>query len=781
MSPSALAHARPRADGTFEVHEVDEHLRAVAELAAGFAAPFGASEWARLAGLWHDLGKYHPEFQSYIRRATGYDAEAHLEGAPGRVDHSTLGAVHAEAQSTWPNPLLGRLLAYIIAGHHSGLPDWNSPEEAGAALRPRLVRNHDRLAAVLAQPIPSDLLALPAPQGRPPGGREGIALWVRMLFSCLVDADFLDTERFLNPAQAALRGRYPVLAELKRRFDAHMQANADERARRGPLSEVNHIRAAVLRQCREKGALEPGLFSLTVPTGGGKTLSSMAFALEHALRWQRRRIIYVIPYTSIIEQTAGVFRNVFRGEDEVEPLVEHHSTLDADRETPYTRVAAENWDAPLIVTTAVQFFESLFAARTSRCRKLHNIANSVVVLDEAQLLPPEFLQPILSAIRLLAAHYGTSVVLCTATQPALKEHKTLDLHFPGLTGVRELMTDPDPPALHAALQRVKVEVPPDLRSPTSWEALAADLVEHPQVLCIVSRRDDCRELYRLLPTGSAIHLSALMCAEHRSRVIAEVKRKLAARGPVRVVSTQLVEAGVDLDFPVVYRALAGLDSIAQAAGRCNREGLLRDEHGEPVPGRVVVFVPPRPAPIGALRMAEDGGRQALMHAGDDPLAPERFAEYFRELYWKYGDRLDAKRILDHLEPDAQLGIRFRTAAREFRLIEDTYQPVVVRYVPSDGARDSVAGATPANAREAFDINDLLDRLRHKPPSRDDYRRLQRFVVSIPRYLHDRLRAERQIEELHPGLFVQVSSWLYDPTLGLRVGDDVAAGAADLVI
>lgn len=780
MAP-ILAHARPTDDGTFEVHEVEEHLRAVADLAAGFAESFGAADWARLAGLWHDLGKYHPEFQGYIQRATGYDPDAHLEGAAGRVDHSTLGAVHAEAQQGWPNPLLGRLLAYVIAGHHAGLPDWNSPEEGGAALQPRLDRNRERLAAVLRQPIPTDVLAPPAPQGRPLGGREGVALWVRMLFSCLVDADFLDTERFLNAERAALRGRYPSLTELKQRFDAYMQVKAIEIARRGMLSDVNRIRAAVLRQCREKGALEPGLFSLTVPTGGGKTLSSMAFALEHAHRWEKRRIIYVIPYTSIIEQTAGVFREVFRGEDGEEPLVEHHSTLDAARETPHTRVAAENWDAPVIVTTAVQFFESLFAARTSRCRKLHNIVNSVVVLDEAQLLPPDFLQPILGALRLLSAHYGVSVVLCTATQPALEERKTLDYHFRGLRGVRELMTDPDPATLHAALRRVEVEVPRDLHAPTTWEQVAIELRTYPQVLCIVSRRDDCRELYRLLPPDTAIHLSALMCAEHRSYVIARIKRKLTAGEPVRVVSTQLVEAGVDLDFPVVYRALAGLDSIAQAAGRCNREGLLCDENGQRARGRVVVFVPPRPAPAGALRMAEDGGRQALSRAGADPLEPDRFADFFRELYWKYGDRLDTRGILGHLEPDGQLGIRFRTAAREFRLIEDTYLPIVVRYAPPVDTGDMAAPSRRAGTASHTGVGDLLDQLRYRPPSRDDYRRLQRFTVSIPRYLHGQLQAEGHVEELHPGLFVQVSSWLYHPTLGLRAGDDAAAGAADLVI
>jgi CRISPR-associated endonuclease/helicase Cas3 len=758
-----VAHAAPQPDGAWHVHTVDEHARDVARLAAEFASSFGGADWAHTAGLWHDLGKYHPDFQGYIRRATGYEADAHLEGTPGRVDHSTLGALFAEDRMNRPGLPLGRILAYLIGGHHAGLPDWNSPEEANAALFPRLERNRPRLAPVLAQLIPQDILNPPAPTSLPLGGREGMALWIRMLFSCLVDADFLDTEAFLNAGQTALRGGYPSLAELKARFDSHMQAKADEVAKRGPLSEVNRIRAEVLARCREQAEQTPGLFSLTVPTGGGKTLSSLAFALEHALAHGKRRIIYVIPYTSIIEQTADEFRKVFRGpEGEPGPVVEHHSSLEAERETPHSRVASENWDAPIIVTTAVQFWESLFAARTSRARKLHNIVNSVVVLDEAQLLPPDFLKPITATAQLLADHYGTTLLLCTATQPALEEQRTLEFHFPGLRGVREIV--PDTEGLHHALRRVRVTVPADLRTPTSWEALADELAEHPRVLCIVNARADARDLFRLLPRDTAVHLSALMCGEHRSRTIGEIKRKLKDGEPVRVVSTQLVEAGVDIDFPVVYRALAGLDSVAQAAGRCNREGLLRDDSAKPALGQVFVFVPLRPAPAGLLRMAAEGGRQLLEQGEVDPLAPQRFRDYFRALFWKHGDRLDAKDILGHLTPDGQLGIRFRTAAKEFRLIEDEQLPVVVRYTP----------AVDVESEPPFDIHALLERLRFVPPNREVFRRLQRFTVSVPRYLHDRLRAEGHIEELHPGVWVQVTTGLYHPQLGLQVGDDAEA-------
>lgn len=745
-----VAHARPDGTGSFVIHEVGEHARDVASRAAEFADAFGSGDWARVAGLWHDLGKYHPEFQSYIRRATGYDPEAHVEGTPGRVDHSTLGAVHA--LETMGDS--GRVLAYVIAGHHAGLPDWESAEQGNATLAQRCGANRGRLPAALAEHIPEAVRAPGLPTSRPPRGSP--ALWIRMLFSALVDADFLDTEDFMDPERGRDRGAFPALPEIHARFDAFMEKKAEEVRAKGPLSDVNRARAEVLRQCRERAVLSPGLFSLTVPTGGGKTLSSLAWALEHARVHDKRRIIYVIPYTSIIEQTADVFRAALG-----DAVVEHHSSLEPDRETSRSRLASENWDASVVVTTGVQFWESLFAARTSRARKLHNIVNSVVVLDEAQTLPPDFLLPILGAVRDLHAHYGVSFLLCTATQPALEERKAFDWRFPGLTGVREVVRDRE--ALHRTLRRVELEVPPDLRTPVTWEALAGEIAEEHAVLCIVNRRDDARELFQLLPAESRVHLSALMCGKHRSRTLRRIRRCLAAGRRIHVVSTQLVEAGVDLDFPVVYRALAGLDSIAQAAGRCNREGMLRDGRGEPMPGRVVVFVPPRSAPVGLLKMAEDGGRRSLEEQHPDPLSPERFRAYFQDLYWKHGPRLDRHGILDLLDHGQMLEIRFRTAAEKFRLIDDAQLPVLVRHRNQD-------------------ILHRLRELREKrwEPDRRMRREMQRFVVGIPRRLHLELAASGKIEEWFPGVWVQNSTGMYDPEVGFAAGDPVLHDAADLI-
>ena len=721
-----LAHVRQDKNGSYVIHDLEEHLRAVAELAAKHASAMGSADWAHLAGLWHDLGKYAKEFQRRIKSVSGYDPNAHLEGSVGRVDHSTAGALHAVEQFG----VHGRILAYLIAGHHAGLPDWHSGETGGAALNARLA-DKSHLERALSQPIVPAILTQTKPASPPVGKSDGFALWVRMLFSCLVDADFLDTEAFMDEDKAAQRAGYPAIEELLQRFNSHMNENFSS----ATPTHVNRIRAEVLRQCREKASDAPGMFSLTVPTGGGKTLSSLAFALQHAVRHGKRRVIYVIPYTSIIEQTANIFRDIFP-----DAVVEHHSNLDPDKDTTAkSRLAAEKWDAPIIVTTNVQFFESLFAARTSRCRKLHNIVNSVVVLDEAQLLPPEFLQPILTAMNLLAQHYGVTFVLSTATQPALNSRSGFGWTFKGLDGVREIVSDPD--SLYRDLERVTVELPDDLHQTQSWDEIAERMQRHESVLAVVNSRADARELHRRMPKD-ALHLSALMCGEHRSRVIADIKQRLKDGEAVRVVSTQLVETGVDVDFPVVYRALAGLDSIAQAAGRCNREGKL--EHGQ-----VFVFVPPKPAPPGHLRRAADTTVSLLFESHDNPLRRELFQSYFEQLYWR-APSLDKQGIEGLLKANGQGEVQFRTAAQRFQLIDESgYRSVIVRY-----------GDSPV----------LIGRLQKEGPERWLMRKLQRFTVSLPDYQFKKLLGNGDVHEVYPDMFAQTADALYHADLGVLVDD-----------
>lgn len=737
-------------------HLLADHLRAVARLAEGFADSFDCGAWGHLAGLWHDLGKYRAGFQRYIQQT--HDPDAHIESRVAGRDktHSTAGALHAPAKL---GPLRGRVLAFLIAGHHAGLPDWEPSDGAGASLKARLAKeNADsqrEYAEAIAQAIPADILAVERPTFIGDAGKAGFALWMRMLFSCLVDADFLDTEKFFNPEIFARRGGYPSLTDLKIAFDAYMDAKATDAAAK--VNPINRHRSDVLAQCRAKAALAPGFFTLTVPTGGGKTLSSLAFALEHALAHGKRRVVYAIPYTSIIEQTAAEFRKVFHACGD-EAIVEHHSNLDVDalKEDHANRLAAENWDAPLIVTTNVQLFESLHAARTSRCRKLHNLVDSVIVLDEAQMLPRDFLAPVLQTLKLLVEHYGVTVVLCTATQPMLASRhepvtnrKLLD----GIDDAREIIDTLE--RLYAALKRVDVHLPTDFTQTTAWESLVDDVRRHDCALAIVNTRKDARELFALLHDQHAVHLSALMCAAHRSKVIDDIRARLGARRdgadarPLRVVSTQLVEAGVDLDFPVVFRALAGLDSIAQAAGRCNREGNLEQ------PGQVTVFVPPHQAPPGLLRQGEQTTRE-LAHLGllDDPLAPATFRAYFDRLYAQDANAFDRESILGLLKPDRAA---FRTAAKRFRLIDDNAETVIVPYAPDGGANS------------ASPVHGCLAALVKDGNAKWARRKLQRFTVNVPRRRFDLMLDQGDVEE-RAGLWLALNS-RYDPVFGLLPPDD----------
>lgn len=735
------ARAIKDAQGALRFQALEDHLQGVASRARGFAAAFGCEAWGELAGRWHDLGKYAADFQRYLLEANGVEVDHEDAGIgdSGRVDHSAAGALHALCQL---GPI-GALIAHPIAAHHAGLYDASELEA-----RLQRARTAGRLEAAKLGTPPPHVLDSATPERPEVPGRENeplaFATWLRLLFSCLVDADVLDSEAFGDPAASRLRSAYPTLAELKPRFDAHMAQFAAN-------SPVKQLRAQILADCRERAACAPGLFSLTVPTGGGKTLSSMAFALEHAQRHGFKRVIYVIPYTSIIEQTADVFRGIFG-----EAVVEHHSNFEVQnegsRETQRSRLATENWDAPIIVTTNVQFFESLFAARTSRCRKLHNILDSVVILDEAQMLPPPFLLPITQVLRLLSQHYRTSIVLCTATQPALSERRSFGQHFRGLPEPTELVADRE--ALYRQLKRVQVELPEDLSAGTDWPELAQRVSAHDCVLMIVNSRADAQALHALLPTGS-LHLSGRMCGAHRSAVIQQIRQRLQARregrdtAPLRVVSTSLIEAGVDVDFPVVYRALAGLDSIAQAAGRCNREGLLTEL------GRVIVFVPIKPAPPGLQRMGAQACIGVLKQAEGDPLQPALFTRYFQSLYSDC--ELDQHDIVGLLKAQ---NLQLRTAAERFKLIDDGQQAILVPY--QSGADDGRY----ATARAA---------LMAQQGQGSALRRLQRFTVNVNPRDFERLQHSHEVHELFPGVWELVSPTQYDAVLGLLL-DGPDAGA-----
>lgn len=759
---AAVAHLRLGTDGQVEKHPLEHHLRKVACRAGTYAGAFGMTDWAWLAGLWHDLGKYRPGFQKYICDANGLPyADRHLEEAQGfgeHKEHSTAGAIYAVKQLKTrygkAGEAYGRVFAYLIAGHHAGLADWQSADAGATALCQRLEKKH-HLADVPLPNVPvfiktPEFLNTPTAPLPTPAPSMDAALWVRMLFSCLVDADFLDTESFMSPAQSKRRGQYPDLATLNQTFQQHIDPNRQVRAGE---TLVNTHRREVLAACETAAELAPGLFSLTVPTGGGKTLSSMAFALKHALKHSKQRIIYVIPFTSIIEQTADVFRTAF-GEFK-EAVLEHHSNFDPDEkdETSASKMAAENWDSPIVVTTAVQFFESLFAAKTKRVRKLHNLVNSVVILDEAQTLPVEFLKPCLVAIQQLADHYGCTLVLCTATQPTLQEKPVGDVSFPALKNMREII--PNRESLYDSLKRVTVLIR-NKDVPVTWPLLGEELAQRPQVLCIVDRRADALELFRLVneqqPEGS-FHLSSRMCGAHRTQVLTTIRARLKDGLTARVVSTQLIEAGVDVDFPAVYRCQGGLDAIAQAAGRCNREGK------QPGMGEVIVFRSPKDPPPGFLRQAQDSAKH--FYDQQDTLALEYIRGYFAQLYWGQGGNLDKHDILGDLKVRALMEIKFRTAAENFRLVQDTQKPVIVIW--------GVAGQA------------LIRLIKAKGPEGWLMRKAQRYTVNVPIKAHAQLAANSDIREIHPGVFVQTNDLLYDPETGLQYGDDTLFNPDGLIL
>ena len=711
------AHSHPTSRALEDWESLEDHLLEVAALAGGFAESFGARDWGYLSGLWHDLGKYSDAFQSYLRSSTT-EGDAHQSDTGGRVDHSTAGAQHVLKQGA-----LGRFLAYVIAGHHAGLPD-NIAETSSLEKRLRKVlESYDSAPPdMLAQQLPSPVMLNRNGSGASPAFTT--SFFIRMLFSCLVDADFLATEKFMNPAQASQRPSGTNLSVLLERLESQLdrlESSSDD-------TPVNRSRRQVLAACRSKAESPPGLFSLNVPTGGGKTLSSLAFALRHSVKNGLRRVVYAIPFTSIIEQTVAVFREAMG--DREEHVLEHHSNLEPDdpaRQSVTSRLSAENFDAPIVVTTNVQLFESLFANRTSRCRKLHRLARSVIILDEAQALPPRLLAPTLAALDELVRNYGSTLVLCTATQPAVEKREQFPI---GLSEITAIIESPD--QLHRALRRTRSELAGTLTNSELTDRLRGDR----QVLCIVNTRRHAAELYDILEDDSALHLSASMCAAHRSDVVAEMKRRLppVCNAPCRVISTQVIEAGVDVDFPIVYRAVSGLDSITQAAGRCNREGRLISESGESKLGRVVVFDyderEHRPPPF--VRVASGHFRQITPDHMDDLLAPAAVHAFFRLNYWQQGgdgDGWDQGREgqsvmecfggADH-DP---LHHQFRQAAERYQFIDDTQTPIIVPY----GQRGRA----------------LIDDLQRIPESalpghlRAFDRAAQRYTVSV----HDKMLSE----------------------------------------
>lgn len=715
VTPRYYAHSTETTDKS-DWQPLTDHLRNVATLSSQFAGAFQAAQWGYYAGLLHDAGK---ACQQFLMR---------LEGKAVRFDHASFGAKLAFERGG----NLALLISYAICGHHGGIPDGGLQEG----------QLHHRLRKENVSTEPPDdvncLESLRFPfQLEKNSATFSMAFFSRMLFSCLVDADFLDTEAFCAPEKTVLRETLPQ--ENFERLRGLLQSYISKKQEAAKPGKVNDARQKVLSQCIAKSKEPKGFYSLTVPTGGGKTLSSLTFAVEHAAVHGLRRVIYAIPFTSIIEQNAAVFRQAFGDAN----VIEHHCNYSherGDEESTYSRwrgLATENWNTPVIVTTNVQFFESLYSNIPSRCRKLHNIAGSVIVLDEAQAIPTEFLKPCLLALRELVARYGCTIVFCTATQPVLDGANLNRLELPKITEIVD-----NPGQLFSELKRVRVQFIGKISTPE----LARRLKEHHQALCIVSTKKQAQQVVATFSsTEGSFHLSTNMYPMHRLRVLATIRQRLSDGLPCRVVATSLVEAGVDLDFPTVYRAMAGLDSLAQAAGRCNREGRAES-------GLVYVYETEDLPAMPWLRRRISRAQETLrLFPSGDCLGLAPMQRYFELLYDV--ESLDDKAIVKRMNPKlhAELILPFREVAKDFRLIEDTGMGIIMPGLPED--RD--------------EVQRLVEQLRYTKFPQTIGRKLQRYTVTVRTKVLFRLQQEGLVEIIHDTFPILFNAAAYDVTMGFR--------------
>ncbi len=712
------------------------HLENVAQLASDKAQCLGLSRTAYVAGLFHDLGKYDPAFQRL------------LQGEKIRVDHSTAGGAVLLNQPS-ADALARDVIAYSILGHHAGLPDFSTAELS--SLKRRLESYSDSLdpewRMQIATPLPgldAEFMALMKDRSTTANAPFDLSVAARMLFSCLVDADFRDTEAFYATLEGLGKDRdWPSLQQILPQLTAAFDADIAAFSGKPDPAGINQLRSEILAQVRDKAALVPGLFTLTVPTGGGKTLASLGFALDHAGAHGHKRIIYAIPFTSIIDQTAAIFRKIL-GDDNV---LEHHSAIEDDKDyagRDKLRLAMEDWAAPVVVTTNVQLFESLFAARTGRARKLHNIAGSIIILDEAQTIPRPLLLPCLRMLDALARLFGCSIVLCTATQPAVD-----DAVLKGGLALAGRELAPDPLALASRLRRVQI----DHGGVMDNVALVAALRGVDQGLIVVNSRVHALDLWReARGIDGLYHLSTRQYAADRRRLLTVIRQRLAAGLPCRVISTSLIEAGVDISFPKAWRAGAGLDQIVQVAGRVNRNGEMLPDLGQ-----LTVFTPdgyPPPPEIKGLI-----GDMARMRADfADLQAPDAIRRYFSEIYWRMDAGLDREKIVDSFKViGGKTDFAFRSVAERFRMIESGMVPVIIPR--DDAAVKAVAQLAVANIS-----------------SGQIARALQTHLVTVPPKARDRMRACGKGEFIRPDLradqffVLKMDQGLYHDDTGLHWED-----------
>ena len=647
------------------VQSVKAHLEGTAERAGDFAEKFGKREWGYCCGMLHDIGKYAKEFQKKIQ-----------ENTDDRVDHATAGAQVCKEQGRYYP-----ILSYCIAGHHAGLPDYGNTAISSSLCGRWKKRICDYQAYKDEIRIP-ELDTEPIAFDKDRNMDFALGTFIRMLYSCLVDADFLDTELFMKNGDTG-RNSGESMEILQNRLKNHISEwlkNTDE-------DTINGRRTEILNNCIREGKQKEGIFRLTVPTGGGKTVASLAFALEHAVKNHKDRIIYVIPYTSIIEQNAQVFREIL-GEENV---LENHCNVDYESSEEFKpmQLASENWDKPVVVTTNVQFFESLFANKSSKCRKIHNIANSVIILDEAQMLPMDYLKPCIAMLQELVDSYSASIVLCTATQPAL------DSFFSKNELIKELC--PRMEEQFSFFKRVNYQNLGKIRQ----DHLIEKLKKENNALCIVNTKKAAQVIYKELHGEGIYHLSTSMYPKHRKRVLKTIRERLKNREKCIVISTSLVEAGVDLDFATVYRQIAGLDSMIQAAGRCNREGKRE------LSNSIVCIFDLEEFQIAQRQRQQIDVSKGILQDYTDIADLKAITDYFTRLYHSRGTSLDKKKIMDEFQ---KMECNFAKVAKEFKLIEENTKTIFIN-------------------RE-LDAEELLQELRIKGVTKEKMRKAGQYCIQV---------------------------------------------------
>ncbi len=746
-------------------HLLTDHILGVTALAEQFAEAFDttrtAAAWARYLGLLHDLGKFTDTFQTYLWECHQADVLRKAPPKPGSAPHKQMGALAAFED------LKDRaeMFALPLYGHHGGMlmpsetrnKTWEKTDPIEVArLRVRAAGTDPKLAA--AAPDLAPLAASPLAQDP--------EMFLRMLFSCLTDADSLDTEKHMNPVDAGKRQADAItLPELR---DTLRQRQPQDFAQAAP-STVNQVRQEVYEACLKAAQKPPGVYNLTVPTGGGKTRSGLAFALEHAAAHGLQRVVYAIPYTSIVDQTAQVFRDLFGSDPGT--ILEHHSAIepkalhaegaDADGGGEdaelWRRLATQNWDAPLIVTTTVQLFESLFSNRPGACRKLHRLAHSVLVLDEVQTLPAHLLTALVDGLKTLTERYGVTVVLCTATQPALEG--TISRFFNGFSQVHPIIPPADRDRHFALLRRVRYRV---VTEEWDWSRIAHEMETNEVCLCILNTRRQAQQLMDVLDPDryreDVFHLSTLMCGHHRRAVLNTIRERLRVGLPTLLVSTSLIECGVDLDFPRVLRAIGPLDRIIQAAGRCNREGRRPRDSSE-----VVVFTPEEGgAPSGLYRTALETTVQIYKNKlaqgqeidFDDPAL---VTAYFKRLYSDLQGGVDKAKD-GHSVQERRLAFDYREVAKDVRLVDDDTVSVLVTGYDSDTLQDTALSIRD----EARAIGGMTRRL---------WQKAQPLCVSLPRIGAE--DGKFGLEPIPGGLYIWDGE--YNPKTGIPLPEDMTGG------